>query len=156
LRQGAGQEFRGYVSRFRSGRSTPSSWDRTSSSRPRHAKSSTTTRNACSRTAIAGSGRSRRTSRSTHPIDEPAKQSVAIAAVKRGHQELERSTPKDGAAALKGFSQYCHAVWSLSERNYAGGMRSIAIRAESPCTLAENKRALDRFLLSHHGFSGRH
>jgi len=68
--------------------STPSSWDRTSSSRPRHPRSSTTTRNACSRTATAGNGKSQRVSRSTRPIDEPA-ESVAIAAVKRGPQELE-------------------------------------------------------------------
>ena len=40
-------------------------------------RSSTTTRNACSRMAIAGSGRSRGTSRSTRPIDEPAKHRVA-------------------------------------------------------------------------------
>ena len=39
--------------------------------------------------ATAGSGRSRRTSRSTRPTDEPGKQSFAIAAVKRGRQELE-------------------------------------------------------------------
>ena len=38
--------------------STRSSWGRTLSSRPRHPRSSTTTRNACSRTATAGSGRS--------------------------------------------------------------------------------------------------
>ena len=50
----------------------PSSWDRISSSRPRHPRSSTTTRNACSRMAIAGSGRSRGTSPSMHPIDKPA------------------------------------------------------------------------------------
>jgi len=50
---------------------TPSSWDRTSSSRPRHPRSFTTTRNACLRTATAGSRRSRGTSRWTRPIDEP-------------------------------------------------------------------------------------
>jgi len=48
-------------------------WDRISSSRLRHPRNSTTTRNACSRMAIAGSGRSRGTSRSTHRIDKPAK-----------------------------------------------------------------------------------
>ena len=41
---------------------------RTSSSPPRRARSSTTTRSACSRTATAGSARSRRTSRSTRRI----------------------------------------------------------------------------------------
>ena len=41
------------------------------SSRPRHPRSSTTTRSACSRTATAGSARSRGTSRSTPPIGEP-------------------------------------------------------------------------------------
>jgi len=49
---------------------TLSSWDRTSSSRPRHPRSSTTTRSACSRTATAGSARSRGTSRSTPTIGE--------------------------------------------------------------------------------------
>jgi NADH-quinone oxidoreductase chain I len=43
-------------------RSTPSSWDRTSSSRPRHARSSTTTRNACSRTATVGQEKKRSSS----------------------------------------------------------------------------------------------
>ena len=51
---------------------TPSFWDRTLSSRPRHPRSSTTTRNAYSRMATAGSGRSQRISHSTRPIDEPA------------------------------------------------------------------------------------
>ena len=51
---------------------TPSYWDRISSSRLRHLRSFTTTKNACSRTATAGSGLSRGTSRSTRPIDEPA------------------------------------------------------------------------------------
>ena len=51
---------------------TPSSWDPTSSSRPRHPRSSTTTRNDSSRTATAGSGQSPRISRSTHPTDKPA------------------------------------------------------------------------------------
>ena len=61
--------------------STPSSWDQTSSSRPRHPRSFTTTRNACSRTGTAGSERSQRISRSTRPIDEPAK---GFAVIKRG------------------------------------------------------------------------
>ena len=51
--------------------STPSSWDQTSRLRRRHPRNSTTTRNAFSRTATTGSVRSRRTSRSTRPIDEP-------------------------------------------------------------------------------------
>src|SRR3954454_21827310 len=48
----------------------PSSRDRISSSRPRRARSFTTTRSACSRTATAGNARSRRTSRSTRRIGE--------------------------------------------------------------------------------------
>src|SRR5499426_1434537 len=48
-----------------------SSRARISSSRPRRARSSTTTRNVCSRTATAGSARSPRTSRSTRPTGEP-------------------------------------------------------------------------------------
>ena len=49
---------------------TPSYWDRISSSRLRRLRSFTTTKNACSRTATAGSELSRGTSRSTRPIDE--------------------------------------------------------------------------------------
>ena len=55
--------------------STSSSWDRTSSSRPRHPRSSPTTRSDCSRTATAGRERSQRISRSTRRIDEPARHS---------------------------------------------------------------------------------
>src|SRR5580765_3131383 len=44
---------------------------RISNSRPKRAKSSTTTRNACWRTATAGSARSPRTSRSTRHTGEP-------------------------------------------------------------------------------------
>ena len=58
--------------------STPSSLDRTSSSQPRHPRSSTTTRSVCSRMATAGSGRSHRIYCLTRPIDERA-----------GFQELE-------------------------------------------------------------------
>jgi NADH-quinone oxidoreductase chain I len=48
-------------------------WDQTSSSRPRHPRSSITTRNDSSRTATAGSARSLGTSHSTPLIDETAK-----------------------------------------------------------------------------------
>jgi hypothetical protein len=44
----------------------------TSSSPPRRARSSTTTRSACSRTATAGSRKSPRISSSTHPISSKA------------------------------------------------------------------------------------
>src|SRR6201988_2971015 len=50
----------------------PSSRGRTSSSPPRPARSSTTTRSACSRTATAGNARSPRISPSTRPIGEVA------------------------------------------------------------------------------------
>ena len=56
----------------RPARSTPSSWDLTSSSRPRRPRNSTTTRNVSSRMATAGSGRLLRISRSMPPIDEQA------------------------------------------------------------------------------------
>ena len=59
---------------------TPSCWDPTLSSQPRHPRSSTTTRNACLRTAIAGSGRSQRIFRLTRPIDERT-EGLAIARV---------------------------------------------------------------------------
>src|SRR6266536_2939077 len=52
--------------------STPWSRDRISSFRPRRGKNSITTRSACSPTAIGGSGRSRRISRSTLPTGEAA------------------------------------------------------------------------------------
>src|SRR5215204_3960930 len=52
----------------------PSSMARTSNSPPRHARSFTTTRKSCSRTATVGSARSPRTSRSTRRTgeDQPA------------------------------------------------------------------------------------
>ena len=52
-------------------RSTRSSRGRTPSSPSRRARNSTTTRIACSRTATAGSARSRATSRWIRPTDEP-------------------------------------------------------------------------------------
>src|SRR3954465_6918606 len=55
----------------RPARSMPSWRAPTSSSRPRHVRSFTTTRSACSRTAIAGSARSPRTCSSTPPTGEP-------------------------------------------------------------------------------------
>src|SRR5262245_19639292 len=48
----------------------PLSRARTSNLRPRHARNFTTTRSGCWRTAIAGSARSPRTSRSTRPIGQ--------------------------------------------------------------------------------------
>jgi hypothetical protein len=51
--------------------------------RDRHPRSSTTTRNACSRTATAGSERLRRTSCSTRRIDKPAKQTQPCALLAR-------------------------------------------------------------------------
>jgi NADH-quinone oxidoreductase chain I len=57
---------------------------RTSSSRPRRARSSTTTRSACSRTATAGNARSPRTSRSTRRIGDRVSPDEARARAIRG------------------------------------------------------------------------
>ena len=83
--------------------STLSSWGRTSSSRPRHPRSFTMTRDACSRTAAtAGSDRSRRTSRSTRPIDKPAKQRVAFAVVKPTSPEAREDRPSSSPRRSRG------------------------------------------------------
>ena len=80
-------------------RLTPSCWDRISSSRLRHPRSSITTRNACWRTATAGSGRSRRTSRLTRHIDKPAKQTRLGQSV--GEQSLSSRSQKGGESMAK-------------------------------------------------------
>ena len=134
--------------------STPSSWDRTTSSRPRPPRSSTTTRNACSRTATAGSGRSRGTSRSTRHIDKPAKhtrrQRPALSGGSHGHERSEFGRTQSLTTAEPAIAVACHQVKSrphsrpehhLRIRDEAEDHESLA---EAPAQCAARLRILRR------------